>query len=68
LRAHPFAMRYSATVNPIVDIMLDASRSLKLGVEAEIAIRELDRLPRPVDEWLVREQLRQNPQIEKLWR
>jgi hypothetical protein len=31
-------------------------------------IRDLGNLPRPVEQWMVQSQLRNNPQVDKLWR
>jgi hypothetical protein len=63
LRGHPLAMRYSAVARPCAEffgpLVAPDVRRLVLG---------LSQMPRPLDEWLVRQQLKNKPDVEKLWR
>jgi hypothetical protein len=68
LRGHPFTMRYSAFMQPRVDLLCDLVDIVGLGSQARYLLGDLSRLPRPVEAWMVRYQLRNNPQVEKLWR
>lgn len=69
LRGHPFAMRYSAVAVPCTDAVIQVLRLAGLdSTETQHFIRDLAYLPRPVEDYLVEQQLKMNPQVEKLWR
>jgi hypothetical protein len=68
LRGHPFSMRYSAVVRPVAEFFNDKLPVIRLGsFSSQRFLAELSNLPRPVEEWMVQWQLKNRPEVEKLW-
>jgi hypothetical protein len=62
-------MRHFDTVYIVAQSLKDTATKLRLNYPSvEGFLDDLPRLPRPVDEWLVRNQLRNSPRVEALWR
>jgi hypothetical protein len=67
LRGHPFTMRYSAVMVPATDLVNSGLERIGLGISPH-RLYSLSSLPRAVEDWLVQQQLKNNPQVENLWK
>jgi hypothetical protein len=67
LRAHPFAMRYSAVMNPVAEALGRGAEKLGFGIEVQRHVFGLSQMPRIMDEFMVREQLKNHPDVRHLW-
>ncbi len=64
LHGHPFAQRYSAVMGPVTETVSDW---LPIRHANKRFILDLGSLNRGIEGWMVRAQLMNNPQVEKLW-
>jgi hypothetical protein len=68
LRGHLFTMRYSAVVRPVAEFLNEKLPVIRLGsFNSQRFLVEMGHLPRPLEERMVQWQLKNQPQVEKLW-
>ena len=62
-------MRYSEAALALTDIFGDMLEFIGMDrAKAERFLVSAVNLPRPIGDWLVHQQLRNGPEVEKLWR